>query len=1190
MVKGQTTIELFLLLVISVLALSVIFTLYSNQLSLSVISREQAVAKNTVQKIVNSANSLYTSGAGSKSRFLIEMPEGSRISESPISGKTVSIMLSNGEEVFASAEVNFSGDWKKVNGVYVKGAYYVTLFFDGNSINILYDDFELSNGSIHIFAKQDSVTPDFFTVRNSSSFIANFLVSVDYSKEPFSYIQISSEDINFNLLPGETRVIDFNLIVSSSAVGNYSGKINILGNISNGVTVDAINKSISVSVEVAPKLIDLVILPKSLEMDAIEGHSELKSFSICNSSSNDISGITWTRDSNKDANMLSWFSWPLKDVFGDEITSVNAMSCKNFDLNITVPIDVNYWTHDANFTALLSDGNSVTVYLYVSPISSRSVFITSKNDFDTNTNWSSSKFMTANSRGRVAVSGALDWNFSSVGEEFGRGVSTFGMYSDPSLVGVWHFNGDANDYKGTNHGSSTCVYSRPYLGANSCFFYSSSNSVTINPSSDLNTGVGSFSFSLWAYHNDYNYPRSTFLVKKSFPNCHDSGGRGFDVGHEYASGGINYCIADGSNVARANLVFDPGYQPNDFKNKWTHFVLVFDRELNKFRVYVNGVRQSNEGDIGSVVGDINNNSPLYFNNMYGWYQDGYLDEVLFFKRVLTDSEVEEIYNSQKHKWVDPNLVTYYKFDEKFLENGVSKVIDSSPNGNDGVLYNGADVNEFGVWDSNGLYVNGVDSYFETGPYSSLNLRHRGTVSMWVKPLAFSELADVLVKGGVEWKDNCYSIVWANNRFYGNLGDGNVALSTNGPKTSVLELGKWYYISFVWDTIEGFTRIYRDGVLEESFSTTITPKDINVGLTIGRNHSYNDYYFNGIVDEVKIYSRALSAEEVSADYNSFLGSKYVSSGVVLAPRVNKGFLSLKINSENRLSFGHELGSDESSLYGGLVGLWHLNDRNSDGWVLNSVTGVMDGWLVNGADTNAKGLWDSNAAHLFGLNDYISVGAFAFPSSASFSVWFKSNQSGGPQTLFSGANVFCYVHDNNIKCSVDGNSDGNPVFGGGWHDGNWHNLVLTTNGVLDKAYVDGEFSAQWSETLNGSSASYEIGGRNAGGDNYIGVIDEVAFWDRELSYSEVRELFIKGVTRLDLNFYSCGDSSCSAVLDYRVFDKIKSNYNYSLMNLIKSNYFKYSVSQGYSNDFSWLSTNQKASTAVPFFSDVNLVYSG
>ena len=52
--KGQTTVELLVLLAVSMLALTIIYSLYSDQLILIQGSKDSSTAKSTVQKMVDS--------------------------------------------------------------------------------------------------------------------------------------------------------------------------------------------------------------------------------------------------------------------------------------------------------------------------------------------------------------------------------------------------------------------------------------------------------------------------------------------------------------------------------------------------------------------------------------------------------------------------------------------------------------------------------------------------------------------------------------------------------------------------------------------------------------------------------------------------------------------------------------------------------------------------------------------------------------------------------------------------------------------------------------------------------------------------------------------------------------------------------------------------------------------------------
>jgi hypothetical protein len=92
--------------------------------------------------------------------------------------------------------------------------------------------------------------------------------------------------------------------------------------------------------------------------------------------------------------------------------------------------------------------------------------------------------------------------------------------------------------------------------------------------------------------------------------------------------------------------------------------------------------------------------------------------------------------------------------------------------------------------------------------------------------------------------------WQTDHFYVNSGP----LSGN-------YLNKWTHVAFVYG--QGHSRLYVDGKLvsEEEFEPEfgyINQQNVTIGLKGGFGNSHP---YNGIVDEVRIYNRALSADEV-----------------------------------------------------------------------------------------------------------------------------------------------------------------------------------------------------------------------------------------------------------------------------------------------------------------------------------------
>jgi len=348
---GQTVIELLLLLGISMLALTIVYSIYSWQVQTSNQTKDASIAKNSIQLLVNSANSLYYSGQGSKEKILIEIPSSIILSESGIFQNSLFLRLANGTDVVGNADVNFNGGWKRVGVNYAIGKYYVFLYYDGNVVNLYYNDFDLSVDSFYLSANQGSIIQKTLSVRNSSDSSSAIWITNSFSHSPYAVLSIASEDTYFVLTPDETRLVDFNIVLLGSASGNYAGTINVIGELTNGVEDANKEKKVIVSVEsfIAPLIVS--IYPKTTSFSAVTTNSYTKDFSVCNLSSNSVS-TSWSKigSSSGDNNAANWFSLP-------SITSLDASSCTNFSLTITVPPTASIGVHDANIF-VIADSNT----------------------------------------------------------------------------------------------------------------------------------------------------------------------------------------------------------------------------------------------------------------------------------------------------------------------------------------------------------------------------------------------------------------------------------------------------------------------------------------------------------------------------------------------------------------------------------------------------------------------------------------------------------------------------------------------------------------------------------------------------------------------------------------------------------------------------------------------------------------
>ena len=101
------------------------------------------------------------------------------------------------------------------------------------------------------------------------------------------------------------------------------------------------------------------------------------------------------------------------------------------------------------------------------------------------------------------------------------------------------------------------------------------------------------------------------------------------------------------------------------------------------------------------------------------------------------------------------------------------------------------------------------------------------------------------------------------------------------------------------------------------------------------------YLSGGLDEIKLYHRALSAEEVQRDYNKMLDSKFVSgnNSIIKVPTLRK-WISFKINEDQNYTHGYpicganDVNCSPDKFSDGLVALYHLDTNAQEQEILTN----------------------------------------------------------------------------------------------------------------------------------------------------------------------------------------------------------------------------------------------------------------
>jgi hypothetical protein len=199
----------------------------------------------------------------------------------------------------------------------------------------------------------------------------------------------------------------------------------------------------------------------------------------------------------------------------------------------------------------------------------------------------------------------------------------------------------------------------------------------------------------------------------------------------------------------------------------------------------------------------------------------------------------------------PGLVAYWTFDD-----GTGTIAaDSSGNGLDGTLRGNPQwvTGQLG----GALDFNGSSAYVEVPDNSLLDITQAITIAAWtnMRTTASGELA-IVSKGGWAANDLPYEVTetpgdvifW---QFYND--QGRDSCSPVCPPA-----GEWHHIAATYDG--KIFRCYIDGELGEEWAYAGTMPKNTAALTIGMR-SRGGCFFNGMIDDVAIYDRALSADEV-----------------------------------------------------------------------------------------------------------------------------------------------------------------------------------------------------------------------------------------------------------------------------------------------------------------------------------------
>lgn len=254
------------------------------------------------------------------------------------------------------------------------------------------------------------------------------------------------------------------------------------------------------------------------------------------------------------------------------------------------------------------------------------------------------------------------------------------------------------------------------------------------------------------------------------------------------------------------------------------------------------------------------------------YFDGALDDMRFYGRVLSADEIKQLYRQGAttkiattqelyNSTLNNGLVGHWTFDGYDIqwENATAQIRDRSSEANhlttSGIGQNNASRGKIGQ------ALQFADSQFLTAgtilPTSSY------TKALWVKVFNTGNTNNNLISGGDNtshafWIPGCKAYKISSGHDGSSCADGNW---DDVQDPDAIEFDRWYHVAVTYDSsVDGGTkRLYTNGVEIDSATSVAAPSS---ALTyVGTFGNSGGVALNGLMDDVRIYNRALTAAEV-----------------------------------------------------------------------------------------------------------------------------------------------------------------------------------------------------------------------------------------------------------------------------------------------------------------------------------------
>ncbi|UJS17476.1 MAG: fibronectin type III domain-containing protein [Candidatus Jettenia sp.] len=314
-------------------------------------------------------------------------------------------------------------------------------------------------------------------------------------------------------------------------------------------------------------------------------------------------------------------------------------------------------------------------------------------------------------------------------------------------------------------------------------------------------------------------------------------------------------------TATANLLNSIG--------NWYHVAGTYNKIKGEQKLYVNGMlvtMQTHPAGNTIVPMTAYPDMRVGYSRVNKGYFSGIIDDVRLYKRALSDKEIRDLYNA-----FTTGIQIHYTLDE-----GAGTIAhDTSGNGNHGKI-------QGAVWaagkSDNGLSFDGVDDSVSVPRMNNNEI----SLSAWFRKNTNDTNHSDAIFSGLRWNSDPQRREGFEVRFNSSSPDtlrfslvtrnGTGTRTTKTVKENLINsVNTWYHVVCTYNVATGKQHLYVNGQLVDTDThpagNTIVPLIYYTDMKIGYSR-YKKGYFNGLIDDIRLYKRALTSQEIQDLYNSY----------------------------------------------------------------------------------------------------------------------------------------------------------------------------------------------------------------------------------------------------------------------------------------------------------------------------------